>query len=64
MKWMRMTVAFAALATGALGGPSGELNASGPQQCYRKWTEPLDACSMCMGTCMGDGCLCCTILPG
>ena len=35
------------------------------QQCYRvRDLDPIDACSMCMGRCLGDGYKCCIIISG
>ena len=35
------------------------------QQCYRyRDVDPLDACSICMRTCLGDGYKCCIIFAG
>jgi hypothetical protein len=35
------------------------------QQCYRnRDLDPLDACSICMLRCLGDGYKCCVIFSG
>lgn len=64
MKTLRITLALAAIAAGALGGSAADLDANGTRQCYRRMTDPLDACSACMNTCLGAGYACCEILPG
>lgn len=35
------------------------------QQCYRiQDVDPIDACSICMNRCLGDGYKCCIIVSG
>jgi len=48
---------------GAFVGVRPEPAMAGDQQCFRNKSDPLTACTICSGTCMGDGYRCCTIVP-
>lgn len=58
MKAFRTTFALAALLIIASGPALGE-DETLIRQCYRRPNEPLDGCTICVGTCLGEGYLCC-----
>jgi hypothetical protein len=64
MRTIRITAALVALTVGIATGAPPKQAVAGTQQCYHRFNEPADGCSMCANTCLGDGYVCCTIVVG
>jgi|1186.fasta_scaffold396405_2 hypothetical protein len=60
-----LAVIAAVCGTLASGGEAGSGQAILVQQCYRyRDLDPIDACSICMSRCLGEGYKCCIIVSG
>jgi hypothetical protein len=67
MRAKRRLVTTLAIAAGLLGwrADTGSSQLPQVQQCYRyRDLDPIDACSICMSRCLGDGYKCCIIITG